>query len=44
MGVVLIDAFQMCLESLLNFHDENPTAFRLIFVAEIQQHFTLNLS
>jgi len=41
-GVVSIDAFQMCLESLPNFHDENLAAFHLIFVAEIRQHFTLN--
>ena len=35
MGVVSIDAFQVCLELLPNFHSENSAAFRLIFVAEI---------
>ena len=40
MGVVSIDAFQLCLELLPNFHGENPTAFLLIFVAEIRQRFT----
>ena len=29
MGVVLIDAFQMCSELLLNFHGENPVALHL---------------
>ena len=40
MGVVLIDAFQLCLELLPNFHGENPAAFLLIFVVEIRQRFT----
>ena len=35
MGVVSIGAFQVCLESLPNFHGENPVAFHLIFMAEI---------
>ena len=39
MGMVLINAFQVCLELLPNFHGENSTAFRLIFVAEIWQCF-----
>ena len=43
-GVVLIDAFQVCLKSLPNFHDENPAAFRLIFVAEIRQQFVSDVS
>ena len=44
MGVVSIDAFQVCLKSLPNFHAENPIAFHLIFVTEIRQHFTSNVS
>ena len=44
MGVVSIDAFEMCLESLPNFHGENPTTFCLILVVEIQQHFALDAS
>ena len=40
MGVVSIDAFLVCLKSSSNFHGENPVAFRLIFVVEIQQYFT----
>ena len=35
MGVVPIDAFQVCLKLLPNFHSENPVAFHLIFMAEI---------
>ena len=35
MGVVSINAFQVCLKSLPNFHSENLTSFCLIFVAEI---------
>ena len=42
MGVVLIDASQVCLKLLPNFHGENPIAFRLIFMAEIWQHFALD--
>ena len=42
MGVVSIDAFQVCLESLPNFHDKNPIAFCIIFVVEIWQHFALD--
>ena len=30
MGVVLINVFLVCLESLPNFHCENPAAFHLI--------------
>ena len=44
MGVVSIDAFQMCLELLPNFHNENPVTFCLIFVAEIQQRFASDAS
>ena len=33
-----------CLKSLPNFHGKNPTAFHLIFVAEIQQRFTSDAS
>ena len=36
MGVVSIDAFQVCLKSLPNFHGENSVAFHFIFVAEIR--------
>ena len=35
MGVVLIDAFQVCLELLPNFRGKNLVAFCLIFVAKI---------
>ena len=38
-GVVPINAFQVCLKLLPNFHGENSEAFRLIFVAEIWQRF-----
>ena len=34
-GMVLVDVFSVCLESMPNFHGKNPTAFRLIFVAKI---------
>ena len=44
MSVVLINASQVCLELLPNFHGKNLTAFRLIIVAKIQQLFTLNAS
>ena len=44
MGVVSINASQVCLKSLPNFHSKNSTAFRLIIVAEIQQRFTSNVS
>ena len=44
MGVVPIDTFQVCLKSLPNFHGENPAAFCLIFVTEIQQRFASNVS
>ena len=44
MGVVSIDAFQVCLESLPNFQDENLTAIHLIFVVEIRQRFTSDAS
>ena len=42
MGVVLIDAFQVCSKSLLEFHGKNPVAFRLIFMAKIRQRFALD--
>jgi len=42
MGVVLIDAFQVCLKSLPNFCSKNTAAFRLILVAKIQQRFALD--
>ena len=38
-GVVLINASLVCLELVPNFHDKNLTAFHLVFVAAIQQHF-----
>ena len=38
-GVVLINASLVCLELVPNFHDKNPAAFHLVFVAEIQQRF-----
>ena len=44
MGMVPVDAFLVRLESMLNFHGENSAAFRLIFVVEIRQHFTLGAS
>ena len=44
MGVVSIDAFQVCLESLPNFHGKNPVAFRHVLVAEIWQCFALDAS
>ena len=43
-GVVLIDASLVCLGLVSNFHDENPTAFCLIFVAKIWQHFASGVS
>ena len=43
-GVVSINASQVCLGALPNFHGENPVAFCLIFIVEIQQHFALNVS
>ena len=42
--VVSINPFQACLKLLPNFYGENSTAFRLIFVVEIQQHFTSDAS
>ena len=33
-GMVPINAFQVYLKSLPNFHGENPTTFHLIFVVE----------
>ena len=42
--MVSIDNFQVCLESLLNFHGKNQATFHLIFVAKIQQHFASNTS
>ena len=42
MGVVLIDAFQVCLKSLPNFLGENSATFCLIFVAKIQQSFVFS--
>jgi len=44
MGMVLIDAFQVCLESLPNFHGENSVAICLIFLAEIRQHIASDAS
>ena len=44
MGVVLIDAFQVCLELLPNFRGKNLVAFCLIFVAEIWQRFNSDAS
>jgi len=44
MGVVSVDVFLVRLESMPNFHSENPVAFRLIFVAKIQQRFTSDAS
>ena len=44
MGIVLIDAFYVCLKSLPNFHSKNPAAFRLIFMAEIRRCFASNAS
>ena len=43
-GVVPINAFIVCLESMPNFHHKNLVAFHLIFVAEIQQCFTTDAS
>ena len=43
-GVVLIDNFQVFLKSLPNFHNENPAAFCLIFMAKIRQRFTSDVS
>ena len=42
MGVVLINAFQVCSKSLLEFHGKNLVAFRLIFMAKIRQRFASN--
>ena len=39
MGMVSIDAFQVCLELLPNFHGEKPATFCLIFMVKIQQPF-----
>ena len=44
MGVVSINAFQVCLKSLPILHDENLAAYCLIFMAKIQQSFTLDAS
>ena len=44
MGVILINSFQVCLESLPNFHGKNLEAFRIIFVAKIQQCFVSDAS
>ena len=41
MAMVPVDAFSVRLESMPNFHSENPAAFCLIFLAEIQQRFPL---
>ena len=43
MGVVSINDFLVCLESLPNFHGEDLAAFCLIFVVEIWQRFTLDV-
>ena len=37
MGMVPVNTFLVRLESMPNCHSENPVAFRLIFVVEIQQ-------
>ena len=44
MGVVSIDVFLMCVESLPNFHGENLATFCLIFLAEIWQCIALDAS
>ena len=44
MGMVLVDSFSVHLESIPNFHNENPVAFHLIFIVEIQQRFTSGAS
>jgi len=44
MDVVSFDAFQVCLESLPNFHSENLAAFLFIFMAEIRQRFASDAS
>ena len=44
MSVVLINASQVCLELLPNFHGKNPTSFRLIFMAEFRQCFASDAS
>ena len=43
-GVVPIDAFQVYLNSLPNFHGENLAAFHFIFMVEIRHRFTLDVS
>ena len=40
-GVVLIDTSLVCLGVVPNFHNKNLAIFRLIFIAEIRQHFAL---
>ena len=44
MGVIPINAFQVCLKSLLNFHGENLVAFCLIFMVEIRQRIASDVS
>ena len=43
-GVVPINAFQVCLKLLPNFYGKSSAAFRLIFVSKIQQRFASNAS
>ena len=43
-GVVSINTSLAHLKFLPNLHDENPEEFRLIFMAEIWQHFTSSAS
>ena len=43
-GVVPINAFQVCLKLLPNFHGENSATFCLIFVVEILQCFASDAS
>ena len=44
MGVVSINAFQVCLEYLPNCHDKNPASFCLICLAKIRQRFASDVS
>ena len=41
MGMVSINAFQMCLKLLPNFHGENPATCHLTFATEIRHRFAL---
>ena len=44
MGVVSINAFQVCLEYLPNCHDKNLASFCLICLAKIRQRFASDVS